>query len=119
MADLGQSVLCTIHQPSSLLVEQFDRVFALGPGGQCYYFGPLGRNCEHVVKYFAARGAYCPPTANVAEFLLDAGVGNVRAHHRRVDWIEIWKDSPEFEAIKKEISIMEKVSRVNIISGKG
>lgn len=104
LADLGQAVLCTIHQPSSLLIEQFDRVFALTPGGHCYYFGPLGRNCEDVVKYFAARGAYCPPTVNVAEFLLDAGVGNVRAHHRRVDWIQIWKESPEFDAIKKEIS---------------
>jgi hypothetical protein len=55
------------------------------------------------VKYFAARGAYCPPTTNIAEFLLDAGVGNVRAHHHRVDWIQLWKDSPEFDAIKKEI----------------
>ena len=104
LADLGQSVLCTIHQPSSLLIEQFDRVFALAPGGHCYYFGPLGRNCEDVVKYFAARGAYCPPTTNVAEFLLDAGVGNVRAHHHRVDWIQLWNDSPEFDAVKKEIN---------------
>ena len=56
------------------------------------------------MKYFAARGAYCPPTTNVAEFLLDAGVGNVRAHHHRVDWIQLWNDSPEFDAVKKEIN---------------
>ena len=104
LSDLGQAILCTIHQPSSLLIEQFDRVFALASGGHCYYFGPLGRNCEDVVKYFAARGAYCPPTANVAEFLLDAGVGNVHAHHRRVDWVQIWNESSEFESIKKEIN---------------
>jgi len=113
LADLGQAVLCTIHQPSSLLIEQFDRVFAIAPGGHCYYFGPLGRNCEAVVNYFALRGAYCPPTTNVAEFLLDAGVGNVRANHHRVDWIKIWNESPEFEAIKNEInSIVE--SRRNV-----
>jgi hypothetical protein len=103
LADLGQAVLCTIHQPSSLLIEQFDRVFALAPGGHCYYFGPLGRNCEDVVKYFGERGAYCPPTTNVAEFLLDAGVGNVRAHHHRVDWIQLWQQSNDFEQVKKEI----------------
>jgi ATP-binding cassette, subfamily G (WHITE), member 2, SNQ2 len=103
LANLGQAVLCTIHQPSSLLIEQFDRVFALAPGGSCYYFGSLGRNCQDVVQYFAARGAYCPPTTNVAEFLLDAGVGNIRAHHHRVNWVELWQSSPEFEAVKKEI----------------
>jgi hypothetical protein len=57
-----------------------------------------------VVKYFAARGAYCPPTTNVAEFLLDAGVGNVRAHKHRVDWVKIWEESSEFAAIKTEIA---------------
>jgi ATP-binding cassette, subfamily G (WHITE), member 2, SNQ2 len=30
-------------------------------------------------------------------------VGNVRAHHHRVDWVKIWKDSPEFAAVKTEI----------------
>jgi ATP-binding cassette, subfamily G (WHITE), member 2, SNQ2 len=103
LADLGQAVLCTIHQPSSLLIEQFDRVFALAPGGHCYYFGPLGQNCEDVVKYFGARGAICPPNANIAEFLLDAGVGNVRANHKRIDWVDIWQKSMEFEAVKKEV----------------
>jgi hypothetical protein len=56
-----------------------------------------------VVKYFGARGAYCSPTTNVAEFILDAGVGNVRAHHKRVDWVQLWEESPEFASIKKEI----------------
>lgn len=31
-------------------------------------------------------------------------MGNVRAHHRRVDWIKLWQESPEFEAIKKEVA---------------
>lgn len=55
------------------------------------------------MTYFAERGAYCPPTTNVAEFLLDAGVGNVRAHHHRVDWIQLWQESKEFAEVKKEI----------------
>jgi len=104
LANLGQAILCTIHQPSSLLIEQFDRIFAVAPGGHCYYFGPTGRNCAEIVKYFAARGAYCPPTTNVAEFLLDAGVGNIRAHRRRTDWVEVWNKSPEFEAVKREVA---------------
>lgn len=35
----GQAVLCTIHQPSALLFDQFDRLLLLAPGGKTVYFG--------------------------------------------------------------------------------
>ena len=34
LADHGQAILCTIHQPSSLLFESFDRLFLLQRGGE-------------------------------------------------------------------------------------
>ena len=55
------------------------------------------------MRYFGARGAYCPPDSNVAEFLLDAGVGNVRAKGHRVDWSKVWEESQEFADVKTEI----------------
>ena len=34
LADHGQAILCTIHQPSSLLFESFDRLLLLQRGGE-------------------------------------------------------------------------------------
>lgn len=35
----GQAVLCTIHQPSAMLFQRFDRLLLLQPGGKTIYFG--------------------------------------------------------------------------------
>jgi ABC-type multidrug transport system ATPase subunit len=35
----GQAVLCTIHQPSAMLFQRFDRLLLLAPGGKTVYFG--------------------------------------------------------------------------------
>lgn len=35
----GQAVLCTIHQPSAILFDQFDRLLLFAPGGRTVYFG--------------------------------------------------------------------------------
>jgi ATP-binding cassette subfamily G (WHITE) protein 2 (SNQ2) len=37
----GQAIVCTIHQPSSVLIQEFDMVLALNPGGNTFYFGPI------------------------------------------------------------------------------
>ncbi|KAJ1922714.1 ATP-binding cassette transporter snq2 [Tieghemiomyces parasiticus] len=91
LAQEGQTVLCTIHQPSSLLFEQFDRLLLLAPGGNTVYFGDLGQNCETLIDYFEANGASkCPPTANPAEYILDV-IGSSMGP----DWPETWRNSPQ------------------------
>ncbi|KAK3219623.1 hypothetical protein Dsin_013593 [Dipteronia sinensis] len=47
--DTGRTVVCTINQPSIDIIESFDE-----RGGQEIYVGPLGRNSNHVIKYFEA-----------------------------------------------------------------
>ncbi|KAH7134270.1 ABC-2 type transporter-domain-containing protein [Dactylonectria macrodidyma] len=100
----GQAIICTIHQPSSVLIEQFDMVLALNPGGNTFYFGPMGQNGEHVVKYFADRGAVCPPNKNVAEFVLETAA---RPHRlpdgTKIDWNEEWLRSDEARQVNEEI----------------
>ncbi|CAO1620658.1 unnamed protein product [Parajaminaea phylloscopi] len=93
LADNGQTILCTIHQPSSLLFETFDRLLLLQRGGQVVYNGPVGKDGCHVIKYFADRGAQCPPGINPAEFMLDAiGAGSQPRMGPR-DWADLYKES--------------------------
>ena len=39
LANTGQAVLCTVHQPSTILFNQFDRLLLIAPGGKTVYFG--------------------------------------------------------------------------------
>lgn len=47
LASRGQAILCTIHQPSALLMQEFDRLLFLQEGGQTVYFGELGKGCQN------------------------------------------------------------------------
>lgn len=95
----GQAIVCTIHQPSSELIEQFDKILALNPGGNIFYFGPVGHNGQAVVDYFDARGAHCPEGKNIAEFLIETGArADAREH-----WNEQWRQSDENKALIADI----------------
>lgn len=68
LADAGQAVLCTIHQPSAVLFEEFDDLLLLQSGGRVVYHGELGSDSRKLIKYFERNGAKkCPPNANPAE----------------------------------------------------
>lgn len=111
LAASGQAILCTIHQPNALLFEQFDRLLLLERGGKTVYFGDVGPNAKHIVKYFADRGAECPGNVNMAEYMLDAiGAGSMKRVGDK-PWSELYKESDlfqhnlaEIEKIKQESS---------------
>ncbi|KAK7431315.1 ATP-binding cassette transporter snq2 [Neonectria magnoliae] len=104
LCDAGQAIICTIHQPSSDLIEQFDMILALNRGGKSFYFGPVGDNGSVVIDYFAARGFHCPPNHNVAEFILEtASRPSVNDQGNTVDWNEEWRKSAEAKAVDAEI----------------
>ncbi|KAL0571220.1 ATP-binding cassette transporter snq2 [Marasmius crinis-equi] len=104
LADQGQAILCTIHQPSSLLFESFDRLLLLERGGETVYFGDIGADSQVLREYFARHGAPCPSNVNPAEFMLEAiGAGvSPRIGHR--DWKDVWLDSPEYKVVQQEIA---------------
>lgn len=103
LCDAGQAIVCTIHQPSSQLLEQFDMILALGPGGNTLYFGPVGSNGSVVVDYFTQRGFPCPPSKNVAEFILETAMRPPMRNGKRIQWGEEWKNSDEARRIWQEI----------------
>ncbi|KAJ2834477.1 ATP-binding cassette transporter snq2 [Coemansia furcata] len=106
LAEDGQTVLCTIHQPSALLFEQFDRLLLLVRGGNTVYFGDLGADAQTLIEYFERNGAAkCPPDANPAEYILDV-VGNASAD---INWPQTWEQSPERHAALAEITRINQI----------
>jgi ATP-binding cassette subfamily G (WHITE) protein 2 (SNQ2) len=107
LAAAGQAILCTIHQPNSALFENFDRLLLLQRGGQCVYFGDIGKDAHVLLKYFNRHGADCPADANPAEWMLDAvGAGSAPRIGDK-DWADVWADSEEFAQVKQEIISMK------------
>ncbi|XP_023539386.1 ABC transporter G family member 22-like isoform X1 [Cucurbita pepo subsp. pepo] len=72
IAEAGKTVVTTIHQPSSRLFHNFDKLILLGKGNLIYY----GKAAE-AMNYFSSIG--CSPliAMNPAEFLLDLANGNL------------------------------------------
>jgi ABC-type multidrug transport system ATPase subunit/ABC-type multidrug transport system permease subunit len=101
----GQAIVCTIHQPSADLIQQFDKILALNPGGNVFYFGPVGENGSDVIKYFADRGVDCPPGKNPAEFILEtAAKGGRRPDGKRINWDKEWLTSENYQELIREMN---------------
>ncbi|KAK2054523.1 ABC-2 type transporter [Colletotrichum caudatum] len=100
----GQAILCTIHQPSAVLFERFDRLLLLAPGGRTAYFGQIGRNADVLVDYFVRNGGPRPAEGqNPAEYILE----QLRAggeQENGVDWPDIWRKSPEHDDVKAHLA---------------
>ena len=108
LADHGQAVLCTIHQPSAMLMQQFDRLLFLAKGGRTVYFGDLGPNMQTLIKYFEDKGSpKCPPNANPAEWMLEV-IGAAPGSHADRDWAEQWTNSAERAEVHSELAEMKK-----------
>jgi ATP-binding cassette, subfamily G (WHITE), member 2, SNQ2 len=106
LANAGQAILCTIHQPSSVLFEHFDELLLLKAGGRVVYHGPLDHDSRTLIDYFESNGAKkCPKTANPAEYMLEAiGAGN--PDYNGKDWGDVWAASPEYQLRTEEIQHM-------------
>lgn len=103
LAAAGQSIICTIHQPSPLLFENFDRLLLLERGGETVYFGDIGPDSRDLREYLSRNGAHCPDDQNPAEFMLEAIGAGSRPMIGPRDWKDIWLESPEFAKLKREI----------------
>ncbi|ORY61605.1 ABC-2 type transporter-domain-containing protein [Pseudomassariella vexata] len=111
LAAAGQAILCTIHQPNAALFENFDRLLLLQRGGQCVYFGDIGKDAAILRDYLKRHGAVAGESDNVAEFMLEAiGAGSAPRMGNR-DWAEIWKDSPELANVKDTISQLKEARK--------
>ena len=99
----GQAILCTIHQPSAMLFQRFDRLLFLAKGGKTVYFGDIGKNSKAMTSYFERiSGSRCPAEANPAEWMLEV-IGAAPGSHTEVNWYDAWRESPEYASVQEEL----------------
>jgi ATP-binding cassette subfamily G (WHITE) protein 2 (SNQ2) len=103
LANSGQAILCTIHQPSAELFQVFDRLLLLRKGGKTCYFGDLGHRATTLISYFERNGGReCKPEENPAEYMLEViGAGATATSSQ--DWHETWKHTDEARYVAREM----------------
>lgn len=70
IANSGRTVVATIHQPSSRLLDHFDHLYVV-VGGSCMFQGPV----EFLVPYLQTVNLHCPKYHNPADFVMDVASG--------------------------------------------
>ncbi|KAF3343674.1 putative membrane protein [Verticillium dahliae VDG2] len=111
LAASGQTIICTIHQPSAALFEAFDVLLLLTKGGKTTYFGPTGKNSDIVLDYFSRNGAPCDLDANPAEHIVDVVQGRFGPE---IDWAQTWIDSQERISAMQELEHLNKPGNFHI-----
>ncbi|KAL4155440.1 hypothetical protein PRNP1_007550 [Phytophthora ramorum] len=71
----NKTVICTIHQPSSLVYNMFTNVVIL-TAGETVYFGPR----EPTIDHFSAAGYSCPMYMNPAEYFISLVNSDFEGH---------------------------------------
>jgi ATP-binding cassette subfamily G (WHITE) protein 2 (PDR) len=116
LSNQGQAILCTLHQPSAILFQEFDRLLFLAHGGKTLYFGDIGPSSKTFVSYFERNGARpCGSNENPAEWLLE--ITGAAGSQSALDWSTIWRSSTEYGAVKTQLATLKKmVSQGDMVS---
>ncbi|KAK2427127.1 pleiotropic drug resistance protein [Trifolium repens] len=105
----GRTVVCTIHQPSIDIFENFDELLLMKTSGQVIYGGPLGRNSEKLIEYFEAITGIpkIEDGYNPATWMLDISSPVVESQ-LKIDFAELYNKSSLYQRnqeLIKELSI--------------
>lgn len=107
LANNGQAILCTIHQPSAVLFQEFDSLLFLASGGRTVYFGDIGPRSKTLTGYFERNGSRkCGAEENPAEWMLDV-IGAAPGSQNTIDWPQMWRESEEKLRIRETLADMK------------
>ncbi|CAI7599821.1 unnamed protein product [Penicillium crustosum] len=104
VAQQGIPIICTIHQPSGVLFNMFDRILLLAPGGRTVFAGETGENSANVVEYFQKNGAVIAANDNPAEFIISLVSSQGADSH---PWSEVWNQSEERKTLDEVVSELQ------------
>jgi ATP-binding cassette subfamily G (WHITE) protein 2 (PDR) len=112
LANHGQAILCTIHQPSAQIFQLFDRLLLLDPDGHTAYFGKIGTHSSTLIQYFERNGATPYKTqSNVAEWVVEISSTNVGTSTPestiQINWADVWDNSLEKKMVLRVIETFE------------
>ena len=92
LADKGLIVICTIHQPSQRVFNNFDGLCLLAKG-EMVFFGFTGSESEFVFQYFSKMGYEALPKENPADYVLRVCQG--KGEEEMASIIANFRNSPE------------------------
>ncbi|PWY80723.1 hypothetical protein BO70DRAFT_387710 [Aspergillus heteromorphus CBS 117.55] len=103
LANAGQAIVCTIHQPSASIFKQCDQLLLLTNEGKTAYFGPTGENSLILLDYFHRNEAHraIKDNENPAEYIME--VLKTETNKNNGTWSSIWSTSREAATIQEEI----------------
>lgn len=101
IADIGKTVLITIHQPSYKMAQYFDKIIIMCEGSPVFE-GTMG-DC---IKFFESCGFKLPENTNPTDFFLDVLAMNTKNETAKRESVErIGKIKKGWSEIKKEPKI--------------
>ncbi|GIL67171.1 hypothetical protein Vafri_20606 [Volvox africanus] len=91
----GRTVVCTIHQPNREIMDYFDELLLLKPGGRVIFNGPVGRpNQTELITYLESIPGVpkYQPVFNPANYMLEV-TSPAAERDMEVDFAELWEKS--------------------------